>query len=227
MDALSSGLVLAEKPQVGMTTPTRLYDRSRYGNHMTPTNATPVRLPTGLWVWYFDGSDDKLEIADNISIRDMQSFSLSIWANRGNQDQCTLISKESATGVDGWYWRARTSSTPVFVVDYDTTNLTARSGASVSLSQWHHHVLTWTGSALAVNARHYVDAVYLSNSVTESDGAVARVSDSGQALRIGIGGGSAGEMLGYLGLAKIAREVIWTPAQVRRLYESERRLLGV
>ena len=55
---------------------TKIYDRSPYGNTGTITGATWTRLPSGLWVLSFDGTDDwincgtddSLDITGNISI---------------------------------------------------------------------------------------------------------------------------------------------------------------
>ncbi|GAI10844.1 unnamed protein product, partial [marine sediment metagenome] len=51
----STGIVFAEKPSIGIE-PTRLPDRSRWGNHGTYTDITDKQLPSGLWVRTFNGS---------------------------------------------------------------------------------------------------------------------------------------------------------------------------
>src|SRR3990167_10553439 len=50
-----------KQPPQEVTAPTRYwFDRSRYQNHGTITGATWKRLPSGVWVMSFDGTDDNI-----------------------------------------------------------------------------------------------------------------------------------------------------------------------
>ena len=64
MDGQSSGLVLCEKPYTGSVTPTKLTDRSRFGNDGVWTDVTAVQLPSGLWVSTYNGATSKIAIGD-------------------------------------------------------------------------------------------------------------------------------------------------------------------
>ena len=77
----SSGIVLAEKPSFGVE-PTRLYDASRFRNHGTLLGAgepNAVQLPSGLWVWEFDGSNDYISIPHNDVLNFTTAFSFITW----------------------------------------------------------------------------------------------------------------------------------------------------
>jgi len=55
----STGLGFGEKLSIGIE-PTRLPDRSRYGNHGTYTDITDVQFPNGLWVRSFNGPSSNI-----------------------------------------------------------------------------------------------------------------------------------------------------------------------
>ena len=60
----SSGLVLCEKPSIGSVAPTKLTDRSRFGNDGTWTAITAKQLPSGLWVSTYNGTTSKIAIGN-------------------------------------------------------------------------------------------------------------------------------------------------------------------
>ena len=56
-----------------------IHDRSPYGNHGTITGATWARLPSGLWVLSFDGSDDYISVPDADSLDISVAITVEMW----------------------------------------------------------------------------------------------------------------------------------------------------
>ena len=130
----STGNVLAEKPSIGIE-PTRLYDRSRFGNHGTYANITDKQLPSGLWVRTLNGSSSIIDCGDLGVAR-----ALSIWLNPnsttesileeidnvgvtinagsmvyGSWDNCFVDAVDTDTITTGWHHLFLTSTTDVDV----------------------------------------------------------------------------------------------------------------
>ena len=70
-------LDLAGLPEVG----NKIYDRSPYGNHGAITGATWKRLPSGLWVLDFDGTDDVITGSDAALPSGTTARSVLMWVN--------------------------------------------------------------------------------------------------------------------------------------------------
>lgn len=74
-------LYLPGLPGYGST----IWDRSNQGNHGTITGATWVRLPSGLWVLSFDGSDDVVNCGSGASIDALLgNMTFIMWVNPVN-----------------------------------------------------------------------------------------------------------------------------------------------
>jgi len=57
----------------------KIYDRSPYGNVGTITGATWTRLPSGLWVLSFDGTDDYITNASPSGLNGNTELSILMW----------------------------------------------------------------------------------------------------------------------------------------------------
>lgn len=70
---------------------TRLMDESGHGNHAVATGTTPKIGPNG-WLRYFDGVDDRLNVADadSLDIGPNQDFTLECWCNPDSTTDLTL-----------------------------------------------------------------------------------------------------------------------------------------
>jgi len=125
----STGLAFAEKPSIGIE-PTRLPDRSRFGNHGTYTDIVDKQLPSGLWVRTFNGSTSIIDCGDLGVAR-----ALSLWLNPDSTTESILeeidnvgVTIDAGTMLYG-------SWDNCFVDAVDTDTITAA---------WHHIVLTST-----------------------------------------------------------------------------------
>ena len=74
---LADGLVLDLPIDEGKGT--ILYDRSDFGNDGTIHGATWKRTSTGLWVLYFDGVDDYVEIPNSPSLQIAGAITIEAW----------------------------------------------------------------------------------------------------------------------------------------------------
>lgn len=76
---LGTNLALTGLPGGG----SKIHDRSPYGNHGALIGATWKRLPSGLWVLRFDGTDDYVSVPDHESFSNPGSqLTVIIWALR-------------------------------------------------------------------------------------------------------------------------------------------------
>ncbi len=74
----------------------KIYDRSPYGNIGTITGAVWKRLPSGLWYLDYDGSDDKVVIANESNFDFTDTITIIMWVKPGTQTTAyaAIISKE-------------------------------------------------------------------------------------------------------------------------------------
>ncbi len=80
----------------------KIYDRSPYGNHGTITGAVWKRLPSGLWVLNFDGSDDRVDCGDDPSLSPgLGDWSISVWIKATVDDNYKVIAGGGAWNVTG------------------------------------------------------------------------------------------------------------------------------
>lgn len=87
-------LSLTGRPFVG----DRILDNSPYGNHGTITGATWARLPSGLWVNNFDGTDDKIDCGKANQLANIQlPVTLMCWiqSNVYETNYAMLITKSN------------------------------------------------------------------------------------------------------------------------------------
>lgn len=112
--SLSTGRVLWDKPYAGSTTPTKLTDRSRFGNDGVWTDVTAKQLPSGLWVNTFNGSTSQI-VCGTLGIDyDATSWAISTWANLiGDQGETRgiLHNRAGAGAASWWTFGVNTSNT--------------------------------------------------------------------------------------------------------------------
>lgn len=137
----STGLVLGEKPSVGIE-PTRLPDRSRFGNHGTYTNITDVQLPSGLWVRECNGTSSKVDVGDIAN--PVKSVGLWVYPDNHTRSIMDLDSGTHSIEIDassditatGW-------SSPTIYVN-------GAVAAAITLSKWNFVFVT-TATAIDVS----------------------------------------------------------------------------
>ena len=97
-----------------------VFDKSKYGNHGTITGPTWVQLPSGIWVLYFDGTNDKVvfTFTPNIDLGDVDIYTIIVWA-KGDDFQGAVDRRIFDIGNSG-------NATPTVLIDFE--NGKVRSG---------------------------------------------------------------------------------------------------
>lgn len=218
----STGLVFAEKPSIGIE-PTRLYDRSRYGNHGTYTSITDVQLPSGLWVRSFNGSTGKIDIGNDASLQIIRSMTLVGWVKTTDTTGLFLAKLAVAApnykgygfglGGDylrGWFYNA---------TDGYTTGTTV-----INDDKYHHCAIVYVSTAPLLIA--YVDGV--DDNAAAGGTLPTSITDSGTSVIIGYDGVVAfgGYYAGILGLPKVYNYSL-SAGQIKKIFEAERHWFGV
>ncbi|PJA07668.1 hypothetical protein COX69_04065 [Candidatus Falkowbacteria bacterium CG_4_10_14_0_2_um_filter_48_10] len=142
----------------------------------------------------FDGVDDKILVAANDPINNLEQMTISAWVKAESYGEGSLefiVSKEYNSN-SGWYSRIALSYSNLnFIMDYDGANdLLAASAqnsfTSDNFNSWHNISIVWDGSNLASGVTFYRDGQALGHMTSvESDGVGSRVSDATSALNIG------------------------------------------
>lgn len=219
----STGLVFAEKPSIGIE-PTRLYDRSRFGNHGAVSGAVATRLPSGLWGWTFvDGDDDTITIASFLP--KIRSNTFLIWAIP-NFDHNTA-------GINGGLITLRTGGGNYISWYFDGTN-------DYLYTRWRGDT-TWPTTTTLMSF-HAGDPLFMAVSA-EVGSASLKVYCNGVLIdseavtlitametgnhRIDIGNwfDSSLDFDGVLALPRISR--VLTLGQIKKIFEAERHWFGV
>ncbi len=145
-----------------------VYDFSGNGNNGTLGNTTsgtnPIWNSTGgkfAGAYEFDGINDSLLVPDDDSLDfdKNENFSISLWVKiEGNSAQDRAFSKSS-------YYLKFVNYIPTFFVYNNTAgsgNLNIGTGSSITLSEWHHLVLSFERES-ATGGKLYLDGI-LNNS---------------------------------------------------------------
>ena len=229
----ATGLVFNEKPSIGIE-PTRLYDRSRFGNHGTHTDVTTVQRPSGLWVRSFNGSSSKIVIPDAPSLSfgngvTDSPFSILSWVNMTDADGFAVAAKMDGTSRE--YVFSTTGSETLYAAIYDLNNanfhsivsddaITAYEGRDILVT------LTYDSSGLNTGLELYLNGVLLS--VTRgTTGTYVAMHDTAADLWIGAAKyPTPGYANGRIALPKIYNYAL-SAGQVKKIFEAERHFFGV
>lgn len=222
----STGLVLAEKPSIGIE-PTRLPDRSRFGNHGTHTDITMVRLPSGLWVRDCDGSNNNIDCFSDESLSNiyLPYRTLLVWAytrSDGGNDGGRFFDKQS-----GYNFGVGSETGEGVLIDATveqaTTPANAITSTRLTLITWHQVVAVYNRLG-TYHIEIYIDGVVQALG-TDTPGVGALSSDVGQGLVL-TNDGLNFPFDGLLGLFKLYNYAL-TPAQIRAIFQAERHWFGV
>jgi len=212
----STGLVFAEKPSIGIE-PTRLYDRSRHGNHGTYTDITDVQLPSGLWVRSFNGSTSKIVIPIHYSQNIIkEDFTLKIWAWL------------DTTGTHRVFFGGSTLDAPhLFSRNNENILLAKPSTANAPAANTNMVTESWQFIACAFDSHSATNnCQYVRNG--EDDGLVTFDQDFDVYLNgIGVGNNATDYWWdGMLGLPEIVLRKL-SVGELKKIFEAERSWFGV
>jgi len=114
-------------------------DYSGQGNNGTITGATWERLPSGLWVLSYDGSDDITTITKDASLQIATTFAVEVWMKwrvvYGTGDASRPVTSSAVAATDINYFFYQENDTLVFYT-------TAKTSGSVVIvaDTWYHWV---------------------------------------------------------------------------------------
>ena len=99
-------LRMSGRPQGGPV----IFDDSPYGNHGTIVGATPVRLPSGLWVLNYDG-DDYVDCGAFTQGRfTSENFSIGLWFYPTRLQTDDALITHGVSSENGYYIRQYNAS---------------------------------------------------------------------------------------------------------------------
>lgn len=129
-----------------------IYDRAPYGNHGTIYGAVWTRLPSGLWVLDFDGSDDYVNCGAGASMANIFDGGGTVisWINPasgGEGDNGRFICKRLTTG-EGWSVRVAGEDAGKVKVGF-ISNFTTDGGSWLT-----------TATELTINTRSFIALTY-------------------------------------------------------------------
>jgi len=217
-------------------------DRSGQGNNGTITGATWTRLPRGLWVLSFDGTDDNVDCGNDTSLQITNNLSFECWFKTPSSfgthasafiGATTIASKYNSTGNQrSWLFHLQNVEE-----DGSIDNLTINLGdpsngtfeyrgyysINLSVSTWYHLVMTFASGTLKL----YVNGTAVT--LTTSSGAVpATLWNSTSNLTLGeLTPGGAEDLAGLLGLVRLYEINVLSAGVVSTHYRQERHLFGV
>ena len=192
----------------------RIYDRSPYGNHGTIIGANWAKLPSGPWCLSFDGTDDYVDLgtSSSLNVDSSKQTTWLIWLKTTNPtDQETLINYSGfnpritiakITGQQRLEW-------------YDSgLGMSVRSdGFDFADNEWHLAVIVLNNTAIAF----YGDGVAIGS---DSSGTF-----TGGSPDIGVVGGSAAYLSGYMALPRIYHRIL-SALEIQNDFNLEKQLFG-
>jgi len=210
---------------------TKIYDHSDYGNHGTITGATWVRLPSGLWVLNFDGTDDYVNCGNAASLNfGITDFSVRFWfktvTTAATQYLLTKDRMEAWTTAGrrgfGFYITANTGLLTAGIFRGDDSNIKVKaSTANMGDNKFHCAAATFDRDGVLTA---YVDGLSVGTGT-----AISTVGDitSNTGLYLGIHADLLNlDFAGQLAL-EVVKSGLWTAGEVANSFNQERHLFNV
>jgi hypothetical protein len=167
----------------------------------------------------FDGNQTGVRVAGSGSLANLYKGGLTVSAwirptTSGSGGRGRIVDKDNNDA--GWFFSMYSPTNIQFAVDqFDGSNPSRISTATVDLNRWQHVVATWDGSTVGSNIHLYVDGVSADGGAV--NGAGAPIDDSGTPLTIGNRSGDlARGFAGDVDEVQIYNRVL-SPAEIRNL----------
>lgn len=151
--------------------PTTIFDRSGNNNHGTITGATWSRLPSGLVVNSFDGTDDKITIANSVSKNTISTaFSFLVWLFTPSVDHTFRDFFSQLSGGGGIVQRLLINNTETLGGEYGFSDgvVTKYSTYTFPTGVWTCIGIAWDSTEQRIN--YYVNGALQSNPATGKTG---------------------------------------------------------
>jgi len=216
--AKTEGLVLEERMLIGTVAPAAAFeDMSRFRNNEVHTDVTWVRLPSGLWVRYCNGTSSRVVVTDNFSL-DFTNNTMTIWANlvstMPTAVSARILCLKSAAGLLGLgYYQtvAVGTRTLVFMADTGANRATYTWAAD---DRWHQWTGVYNGTPYL-----YMDGVLVATGIADTW--------TPNATDLYLGGSPAGRYCQcYISGVRIYNRAL-SDTEVRKRFEATRSWYGV
>jgi hypothetical protein len=197
-----------------------IYDRSIYGNHGTIIGATWTRLPSGLWYPDFDGTDDKITIADAASLHFGGNITVKVWIKPDDKDtDRTIIHGSLTLGHSASWWLETYVGKIVWGIN---GNYNYGGSAVIVEGQLQQIICTYDSALASNNILTYYNGALWDNVPPDY------TTDIADDVGVTIGQTGAGSFIYDGGILLLeVLPITWTPSQVMQSFQSERHLLGV
>ena len=194
-----------------------LRDISGNRNNGTITGATWVRLPSGLWVLSYDGTDDKVTIADHASLDITTALTLEAWVYHDISGDEFPIAKRVGGGDDSYEFRIAALDNPAFSVFIGDVNKTAYHASTVPVLTWAHLVGTFDGASVRL---------YVNGTPGDAVEAIGSIDVTTDALTIGWGYSNDYAWDGKVALPCVRSRAL-SSSEVLTRFNQTRHLFGV
>lgn len=192
----------------------KIYDRSPYGNIGTITGAAWIRLPSGLWVLSFDGSDDYVIIPDASSLDLTGNLTIRCWLKRGTIGAYMRIAdKGTGNYAFGFINTNYFLFTIAGVIDIPSTGLVL-----TDTTAYHQIAVVRTGEAGNWDYIFYLDGAE-DSTVNDANNLTANDED----LRIGVCKNLANAFNGFIALPRICNRAL-SALEIQKYYQQEKHL---
>lgn len=131
----------------------KIHDRSPYGNVGTIVGATWVKLPAGLWVLSFDGSDDYVDCGNGASLNITDAITIEFWFNPAETSQGGFMVRREQ-GTDN-IWQVLWTSQKIKAALWfsDASYINPINDTTLNTDAWYHGAVTYDRA----DARVYVN----------------------------------------------------------------------
>jgi len=214
----STGLVFAEKPSIGIE-PTRLYDRSRFGNHGVHTDITMGQRPSGLWVRSFNGTSSYVDLGSDVSIKNFSAITILFWFKGVTASGLNTILDSGYWAADYGYYAYMADGTNTI-----STKVRDKNGAvSTGTETFTNNV--WVQSGLTYDRATLYSVKNGALAIGGVQNADAEITSSQNPLIGRRSNDTVDYLTGKVGLLRIYNYAL-SAGQIKKIFEAERHWFG-
>ncbi len=200
----------------------RIKDRA-LGNDGTITGATWTRLPSGLWVLSFDGTDDYILVPNKPSLQITPAITYEFWVNQSVlKDYATFISNGLATAPYMTIRSVNGSFQAIFASANGTESTKAGTTNIATVATWFHLAITLDVSSGSGVSTLYRNGVQNGTQTTANMNSITMTTD----YNIGRDNRNDGYLNGYMCGERIYNRVL-SASEIANHYNQKRHLFGV
>lgn len=191
-----------------------------------PTWQTEDKCVSGKCL-YFDGNNDTANAGNVLAFERTNAFSLSAWFKSNKETQTIIAKQDSSSPYSGYNLQTGSGGFIYFqlVNNYSTNAIEVRTTNDTRYAdnQWHHVVVTYSGTSSASGVKMYLDGKPVPLTTTKDNLSATIVNSIN--LNIGSRNGSVQLFEGLLDEVKVFSTSL-TPAQVKAEYAGGAAVFG-